>query len=52
VFRAWILPLAAMDPEQSTMKKKWSGLAASSPPGRFAIVHLHACFIDQGLISP
>src|ERR1700733_12715519 len=40
LFSASILPLMAMDPEQSSSQITWRGLPAYSPPGRTAIVFI------------
>src|SRR5258707_15062096 len=37
LFNASILPLMAMDPEQSSSQITWRGLPAYSPPGRTAM---------------
>src|ERR1700739_1711641 len=38
LFSASILPLMAMDPEQSSSQITWRGLPVYSPPGRTAIL--------------
>src|SRR5882757_6636527 len=47
LFSASILPLMAMDPEQSSSQITWSGLPAYSPPGRTAIVFIILPLVSQ-----